>query len=79
MEAWAIPEVVGGLDARTIEKKLEVECKADVLRIDAITGAIPNDGVFPRIVYVQFPALPVGYTERAQKLAEHGMIIVDGD
>jgi len=59
------------LDAGAIEKKLEIECKADVLRIDAVTGAIPNDGVFPRIVYVRFPALPESLNERAKKLGEH--------
>jgi hypothetical protein len=84
-----VPEVVGVLDARSIEKQVEEKCKADVLRIDATrmqppsimrreplltyltAGAIPNDGVFPRAVFVQFQALPAARHDRAAKLAEH--------
>jgi hypothetical protein len=35
-----------------------------------LAGAIPNDGVFPRIVHVRFPALPLGH-QRNAKLEEH--------
>lgn len=34
-ESWVTPEVAGVLDAKSIEKQVEEQCKADVLRIDA--------------------------------------------
>jgi len=70
-ETWVIPEVAGVLDARSIEKQVEEQCQADVLRIDATTGSIPNDGVYPRVVFVRFPALPTKHQERTAKLEEH--------
>jgi hypothetical protein len=39
--------------------------------IASIAGSIPNDGVFPRIVYVQFQTLPTAHDGRSSKLAEH--------
>jgi hypothetical protein len=88
-EAWIVPEITGVLDVAAIEKQVEEQCKADVLRIDAtsmclqaqvseawsrltfsVAGAIPNDGVYPRIVHVRFPSLPLS-DERTAKLQEH--------
>ncbi|KIW01366.1 uncharacterized protein PV09_07135 [Verruconis gallopava] len=71
VETWVVPEVAGLLDARSLERQVQERCKADVLRIDATTGAIPNDGVYPRVVYVRFPSLPTARHDRMSKLAEH--------
>jgi hypothetical protein len=34
-------------------------------------GTIPNDGVYPRVVFVRFPTLPTTHSHRAAKLEEH--------
>jgi len=67
----AIPEVAGDLDAHSISQRLEQACKAEVLRVDASTGTIPNDGNYPRIVRVEFSSLPSQPNDRTLKLAEH--------
>ncbi|KAF2429849.1 BIG1-domain-containing protein [Tothia fuscella] len=66
-----VPEVAGDLDAHAISKSLEDKCKAEVLKADAATGTIPNDGNFPRIVRIEFSPLPTVPSERISKLAEH--------
>ena len=36
-----------------------------------IAGSIPNDGVYPRVVFVRFPTLPTTHQDRSAKLSEH--------
>ncbi|QDS72891.1 hypothetical protein FKW77_007639 [Venturia effusa] len=66
-----IPEVAGDIDAHAITRYLEDHCAAEILKADAATGTIPNDGNYPRIVRVEFSALPSQQSDRIVQLGEN--------
>ncbi|RDI79526.1 hypothetical protein Vi05172_g10350 [Venturia inaequalis] len=66
-----IPEVAGDIDAHAITRYLEDQCAAEILKADAATGTIPNDGNYPRIVRVEFSALPSQQSDRVIQLSEN--------
>ncbi|TID27656.1 hypothetical protein E6O75_ATG00423 [Venturia nashicola] len=66
-----VPEVVGNIDAHRITRYLEDQCSAEILKADAATGTIPNDGNYPRIVRVEFSTLPSQQSDRVIQLGEN--------
>ena len=60
-----------GFESRRFEYGSSSKIVMDTDNI-ALAGTIPNDGNYPRIVKVEFPALPTTLNERVAKMTEHG-------
>ncbi|KAI9781937.1 MAG: hypothetical protein M1839_005530 [Geoglossum umbratile] len=69
--SFQVADVVGELDLDEIQRYLETKCEAGVLSVDASTGFFtPVDDMKPRVVRIDFPALPTTKSERIAKLSE---------
>ncbi|MCJ1393728.1 hypothetical protein MMC18_006604 [Xylographa bjoerkii] len=63
--SFTVSEVLGEIDTTALAKTLEQQCGAGTLSIDASTGLFDIvDDMKPRIIKVDFPALPIG-TDRS--------------
>ncbi|PYI10571.1 BIG1-domain-containing protein [Aspergillus sclerotiicarbonarius CBS 121057] len=72
-----VNEVVGVLEAKEIQKLLEKECGAESTVIDASSGTYSADfGEEPRVILIDFPALPLG-SERKHQLSDNDGLLSD--
>ncbi|KAB8075306.1 BIG/ATPase V1 complex, subunit S1 [Aspergillus leporis] len=72
-----INEVVGVLEAKQIQSVIEKECGAQTTVIDGASGSYPSDfGADPRVLFIDFPVLPLG-KERGQQLSDNDGLLSD--
>ncbi|KAB8238636.1 BIG/ATPase V1 complex, subunit S1 [Aspergillus alliaceus] len=72
-----INEVVGVLEAKKIQSVIEKECGAQSTVINGASGSYPSDfGADPRVLFIDFPALPLG-ENRAQQLSDNDGLLSD--
>ncbi|KAL8645413.1 MAG: hypothetical protein Q9226_007318 [Calogaya cf. arnoldii] len=72
----SVTDVLGQVNAEEIVASVEERCGAALLRIDASTGSFTiNDDPKPRIINVDFPALPSASKERSSKLKENDVFL----
>ncbi|KAL9049315.1 MAG: hypothetical protein Q9206_005582 [Seirophora lacunosa] len=70
--AVSVTDVLLDVDTGAIVRSLEQGCGAALLKVDASTGSFTiADDPHPRVVNLDFPALPAGHQERVDKLLEH--------
>ncbi|KAI9859633.1 MAG: hypothetical protein M1813_006564 [Trichoglossum hirsutum] len=70
--SFQVADVVGEFDLEDLQQYLETTCEAGVLSVDASTGLFATvDDLKPRVVRIEFPALPTSNLERVTKLAEN--------
>ncbi|KAE8348643.1 BIG/ATPase V1 complex, subunit S1 [Aspergillus coremiiformis] len=72
-----VNEVFGVLEAKEIRSIIEKECGAQTTVIDGASGSYPSDlGAEPRVLFIDFPVLPLG-KERAQQLSANDGLLSD--
>ncbi|KAL8750201.1 MAG: hypothetical protein Q9199_007226 [Rusavskia elegans] len=72
----SVSDVLGQVNAEEIVGIVEEKCGAALLRIDASTGSFTiGDDPKPRIINVDFPALPSASKERVSKLKENDVFL----
>ncbi|KAI4089301.1 MAG: hypothetical protein LQ344_005519 [Seirophora lacunosa] len=70
--AVSVTDVLLDVDTGAIVRSLEQGCGAALLKVDASTGSFTiADDPHPRVINLDFPALPAGHQERVDKLLEH--------
>ncbi|KAI9772286.1 MAG: hypothetical protein M1840_001035 [Geoglossum simile] len=70
--SFQVADVVGELDLDELQRYLQTKCEAGVLSVDASTGFFATvDDMKPRVVRIDFTALPTRKSERAGKLSEN--------
>ncbi|KAL9010758.1 MAG: hypothetical protein Q9173_004337 [Seirophora scorigena] len=70
--AVSVTDVLLNVDTEAIVRSVEERCGAALLKVDASTGSFTiADDPYPRVINLDFPALPAGHRERVDKLLEH--------
>ncbi|KAL8996682.1 MAG: hypothetical protein Q9169_003854 [Polycauliona sp. 2 TL-2023] len=73
----SVADIFGDINAEEIVRMVEETCGAASLKVDASTGSFTiGDDPTPRIINVDFPALPsAGKEQRASKLKENDVFL----
>ncbi|KAL8724710.1 MAG: hypothetical protein Q9166_007798 [cf. Caloplaca sp. 2 TL-2023] len=72
----SVTDVVGKVDAEALVDAMKDDCGAALLRVDASTGSFTiADDPKPRVIKLDFPALPTSSKERSSKLKENDIFL----
>ncbi|MCJ1339973.1 hypothetical protein MMC09_005266 [Bachmanniomyces sp. S44760] len=73
--SYSVPDVLGEVDPSALMETIEGKCGAGVLNVDASTGSFDIiDDMKPRVIRLDFPALPTG-PRRVNQLSENDAFI----